>query len=153
MPATEREGEMTKQQIGDLVTTIIGEWPMEVIMPTRPTITRIVEAVLAHPTPTADTGLLDLIVRDVAELPDRSSPEDWPEAMLVTGDELKDILRSRLSTGEQEVGELVEAAEMVADSELVVDALHNAQFHYLATMLDGHLARLRAALDKVRGRG
>lgn len=28
------------------------------------------------------------LVRDVAELPDRSSPEDWPEAMLVTGDEL-----------------------------------------------------------------
>ena len=32
------------------------------------------------------------ICRAVAELPDRNSPEDWPEAMLVTHDELKDII-------------------------------------------------------------
>lgn len=35
-------------------------------------------------------------IRDVAELPDRSSPEDQPEMMLVTGDELEMILRDRL---------------------------------------------------------
>lgn len=40
--------------------------------------------------------LIDLIVRDVAELPGRSSPDDWPEAMLVTNSELRDILFSRL---------------------------------------------------------
>lgn len=28
------------------------------------------------------------VVQRVAELPDRSSPSDWPEAMLVTGEEL-----------------------------------------------------------------
>jgi hypothetical protein len=35
---------------------------------------------------------VDQIVRAVAELPDRNSPEDWPEAMLVTADELRQIL-------------------------------------------------------------
>jgi hypothetical protein len=36
------------------------------------------------------------IVQDVAELPDRTSPDDWPDAMLVTGDELFDIVHSRI---------------------------------------------------------
>lgn len=39
---------------------------------------------------------IDLIVRDVAELPDRSSPDEWPEVMLVTDEELRDILSERL---------------------------------------------------------
>lgn len=33
------------------------------------------------------------VVKRVAELPDRSSPDDWPEAMLVTAEELRDIVR------------------------------------------------------------
>lgn len=37
------------------------------------------------------------ICRDVAELPDRNSPEDWPEAMLVTHDELQAIVTEALS--------------------------------------------------------
>lgn len=36
------------------------------------------------------------IVLRVAELPDRTSPEDWPEAMLVTADELTEIVESEL---------------------------------------------------------
>jgi hypothetical protein len=32
------------------------------------------------------------VIGAIAELPDRTSPEDWPEAMLVTADELRDIL-------------------------------------------------------------
>ena len=35
---------------------------------------------------------IDSVLRDVAELPDRNSPEDWPEAMLVTGAELRQII-------------------------------------------------------------
>lgn len=38
---------------------------------------------------------LDLIVQDICELPDRSSPDDWPEAMLVTSDELRRIITAR----------------------------------------------------------
>lgn len=42
-----------------------------------------------------------LIIRDVAELPDRTSPEDWPEALIVTGDELEEILIQHLSEKSQ----------------------------------------------------
>lgn len=37
-------------------------------------------------------AIAEQVVRDVSELPDRSSPEDWPEACLVTGDELHAIV-------------------------------------------------------------
>lgn len=36
---------------------------------------------------------------DVAELPDRNSPDDWPEAMLVTHDELRNIVLDALASG------------------------------------------------------
>lgn len=36
-------------------------------------------------------ALVTTIVRRVAELPDRTSPDDWPEAMLVTSEELTAI--------------------------------------------------------------
>ena len=32
------------------------------------------------------------VCRAVSELPDRNSPQDWPDAMLVTGDELHQIV-------------------------------------------------------------
>jgi hypothetical protein len=32
------------------------------------------------------------VSQEIAELPDRTSPDDWPEAMLVTHDELKEIM-------------------------------------------------------------
>jgi hypothetical protein len=32
------------------------------------------------------------VIQNVAELPDRNSPDDWPEAMLVTGEELRQIM-------------------------------------------------------------
>jgi len=35
---------------------------------------------------------ISAVVLSVAELPDRDSPEEWPEAMLVTGDELRNII-------------------------------------------------------------
>lgn len=37
------------------------------------------------------------VLRRVAELPDRTSPEDWPDAMLVTYDELRQILIEELA--------------------------------------------------------
>jgi hypothetical protein len=40
---------------------------------------------------------IDAIVQSVAELPDRTSPVDWPEAMLVTADELRVKLREAVS--------------------------------------------------------
>ena len=35
---------------------------------------------------------IDSVLREVAELPDRNSPDGWPEAMLVTGAELRQII-------------------------------------------------------------
>jgi hypothetical protein len=37
------------------------------------------------------------VLNDVAELPDRTSPDDEPDMMLVTADELARIIRERLS--------------------------------------------------------
>lgn len=38
---------------------------------------------------------INSIVRDVAELPDRTSPDEQPEMMLVTDKELRDIISDR----------------------------------------------------------
>lgn len=54
-----------------------------------------IKKLIGNSTPDLDR-IINLIVRDVAELPDRTSPEDWPEAMLVTDHELRGILRERL---------------------------------------------------------
>ncbi len=43
------------------------------------------------------TTLEARIIQRVAELPDRSSPDDWPEAMLVTSEELRGILADELN--------------------------------------------------------
>ena len=37
-------------------------------------------------------ALIGAVLRDVAELPDRNSPDDWPDALIVTGEELEIIL-------------------------------------------------------------
>ena len=36
--------------------------------------------------------VIERFITDVAELPDRTSPDDWPDAMLVTADELRGLL-------------------------------------------------------------
>jgi hypothetical protein len=36
--------------------------------------------------------IADRVVQGVAELPDRTSPDDWPEAMLVTAEELRALV-------------------------------------------------------------
>ncbi|MCO5355117.1 hypothetical protein [Acidovorax kalamii] len=67
------------------------------------------------------------ICRAVAELPDRNSPEDWPEAMLVTHEELADILRASLaaSAGSEPVAFLVCTEE--GDPDMVFLSQHDAQ--------------------------
>lgn len=47
--------------------------------------------------------LADAIVREVAELPDRDSPADWPAAMLVTSDELRGIVLAAMRGGGEAV--------------------------------------------------
>jgi hypothetical protein len=45
--------------------------------------------------------IAESVVREVCELSDRSSPDDWPEAMLVTGEELHAIVVQVLVAGEK----------------------------------------------------
>ena len=47
------------------------------------------------------TELAAQICQEVAELPDRNSHEDWPEAMLVTHDELRAIVLAALESPER----------------------------------------------------
>jgi hypothetical protein len=56
----------------------------------------------------SDTDLAANICKRVAELPDRSSPDDWPEAMLVTHEELTFIVVDEILT---EIDRLVNAKE------------------------------------------
>ena len=44
-------------------------------------------------------SLINIVIQDVAELPNRTSPEYWTDAMIVTGDELEEILTNRLKSG------------------------------------------------------
>lgn len=68
------------------------------------------------PTPTQPPAVVPeaQIVADicqaVAELPDRNSPEDWPEAMLVTHEELAAIVRDALSAAAQAAAPTTEQA-------------------------------------------
>jgi hypothetical protein len=45
------------------------------------------------------TIIAERVVRDVAELPDRTSPDDQPDMMLVTAEELKGIVINAVSPG------------------------------------------------------
>lgn len=47
------------------------------------------------------------IIQRVAELPERNSPEDWPEAMLVTGNELQLIISEEIAPIVEETARLV----------------------------------------------
>lgn len=46
--------------------------------------------------------VVECVLQDVSELPDRTSPNDAPEMMLVTGDELADIIRAALTAAQGE---------------------------------------------------
>lgn len=52
----------------------------------------------AQPAPVVPEGWIDGVLREVAELPDRTSPEDEPDMMLVTADELRSILLAATPT-------------------------------------------------------
>jgi len=55
-------------------------------------------ALAATSAPADPNAIADHICNDVAELGDRNSPEDWPEAMLVTHAELRAIVLDALAT-------------------------------------------------------
>ena len=48
------------------------------------------------------------IAQEVAELPDRTSPDDWPEAMLVTAEELMLICEREIEAASSDPADHVE---------------------------------------------
>lgn len=110
--------------------------------------------------------VIDEIIRAVAELPNRTSPEDNPDMMLVTVEELWDILTSRLDAashatrpvGEEDVRELVKRADEMGPRLTVVQGnlVHDLArcIERLSRDLAARTESLRirdAALDQVRG--
>lgn len=102
----------------------------------RKMLREILEAVAAlrptEPTPPTDTEWVREVVERVAELPDRTSPDDWPEAMLVTGDELEgiiaDVLASRVPpTPEQGRVELVAWGRKLDDYPIATSFLQHTE--------------------------
>lgn len=83
----------------------------------------------AAPSPEVSRSV-DQIIQQVAELPDRTSPDDWPEAMLVTADELRRIIVDALNAE----GPRAEAAELTARlfeecTQIEGASVHGACFH------------------------
>lgn len=66
-------------------------------------------------------ALADRLVVDVCELPNRTSPEDWPEAMLVTGEELHAMVMDRLIAFATEVRRDEREKALVAVLRLTAD--------------------------------
>ncbi len=70
--------------------------------------------------PTSAVDVAARICRAIAELPDRDSPADWPQAMLVTHEELRTIVEAELMTAapaavERESTALCQAARDVLE--------------------------------------
>ena len=79
---------------------------------------------------------IDSVLRDVAELPDRNSPEDWPEAMLVTGAELRQIIVTH-APAEQPV--TVRPIKALADGWIsIADAMPSTQQQVDIAYIDHH---------------
>jgi hypothetical protein len=71
--------------------------------------------------------LIDAIIQDIAELPNRTSPGAWPEAMLVTSDELYRITYDG-SVGDEHgfvaMGGQADAIPTVAETEQTPTGAH-----------------------------
>jgi len=65
----------------------------------------------------------------VAELPDRSSPDDWPEAMLVTASELSAIIEARVLDALETAFESGKDEESVNRTELAKAATELAAWY------------------------
>jgi hypothetical protein len=110
-----------------------------------------------HPVP----PWVEKVVQAVAELPDRTSPDDWPDAMLVTADELRGLLLAAcppppeecptcLGLGEIEVQDRpIEASPPPSEARAVIVRLRAAEQARLAACYklpyDTHGIRLRNA--------
>jgi hypothetical protein len=72
--------------------------------------------------PAEPSAIADRIFNDVAELGDRNSPDDWPEAMRVTHDELRTIVLDAIAAPPAEVEERRELSG-IPTNEQIADAM------------------------------
>ena len=70
--------------------------------------------------------MADMIVRDVCELPDRTSPDDQPEMMLVTGEELHSIVVENLRRLSPQDAVMAERARCLKIARAYANTLHNS---------------------------
>lgn len=70
---------------------------------------------------------IEQIVCEVAELPDRTSPEDAPDVMLVTAEELAGIVRAALAALPSGGEDVIERCAAVADELSDCNAQHIAE--------------------------
>jgi hypothetical protein len=111
------------QEIGDIVTQIIGDWPMDVIPPTRPTITRIVTefvrlAAAAPRTQGSNSELMEYANESYKEV------SKWPSFMR-GGSAVEDAQANEKAVGQSQMGELArtQGRELF---ELLKDIRHNS---------------------------
>lgn len=122
-----------------------------------PTHQKPVEAAMT-PVPDALSAAIDRIVQRIAELPDRTSPDDWPEAMLVTAGELRQIADEALRADTLDVPSPPQLDEHWVNAEierghysLIRITLAQRHGSVAADIIREELLQLvRAALDAVR---
>ena len=96
---------------------------------------------------------IDNVLRDVAELPDRNSPEDWPEAMLVTGAELRQIIVTHApAEAQQDVPE--EAWDDIKLAEMIMsDCGFSSRYAPLKERIAKRIAKHVAAKTNPQAKG
>lgn len=62
----------------------------------------------------ADKWTIDAAIRWACELPDRTSPEDWPEALLITGAELETLIQNAFEERDERLAPHTAAAQAAA---------------------------------------
>lgn len=92
--------------------------------------------------------MIDSVIRCVAELPDRNSPEDWPEAMLVTADELRMILEREARDTVEKLIAVARAAWHATDNSEEVERGDGRQYCIDAVQFDA-LSEALDALDEL----
>jgi hypothetical protein len=105
-------------------------------------------AVSQKAAPVAPADWINAAVRDVAELPDRDSPDGQPDMMLVSADELRVIIERHASATQQAVGQMDGAT---VDAYTVALAVRDACLKVSADFRFPEAMRAAEALFKVRG--
>lgn len=102
-----------------------------------------------------DTSIADAVVLAVSELPDRTSPDEWPDAMLVTGEELREIIMTELrhseatpaDAGEKGLQFDPEFAQHLKDRHECIKIVETLKAEHATTIFS-----LRAQLEEARGK-